>query len=46
MVQNQTAQKQEKLETVTMYQWRANRREIERRTESVNRELLHRQHAN
>jgi len=46
MVQNQTGQKQPKLQPISMYEWRANRRETERREESVNREILHRQHTN
>ena len=46
MAYNQTQQTQQKLEPVSMYEWRANRREAEKREESVNRELLRRQHAN
>ncbi len=46
MANTQTNQNQTKLQPISMYEWRANRREIEKREESVNREILRRQHAN
>ena len=46
MAYNQPQQNPQKPGPVSMYEWRANRREIEKREENVNRELLRRQHAN
>lgn len=46
MVNTQANQNQTKLQPVSMYEWRANRREIEKRTENVNREILRRLHTN
>ena len=46
MAYNQTMQKQSDPQSVSMYVWRATRRENEKRAENVNRELLRRQHAN
>lgn len=46
MANTQTNQNQTELQPVSMYEWRTNRRETEKRTESVNREILRRQHAN
>jgi hypothetical protein len=46
MAYNQTIQNEGKLQPVSMFVWRTTRRENEKRVESVNRELLHRQHAN
>ena len=46
MAYNQPQQSNQKLTPVSMYEWRANRRETEKREESVNRELLRRQHTN
>lgn len=46
MAYNQPEQNNQELQLVSMYQWRANRRETEKREEHVNRELLRRQHAN
>jgi hypothetical protein len=46
MAYNQAIQNQSKLQPVSMYMWRANRRENEKHAESVNREILRRQHTN
>ncbi len=46
MTCNQANETQTKLQPVSMYEWRANRREAEKREESVNREILRRLHTN
>ena len=46
MANAQTNQNQTKLQPISMYEWRANRRESEKHAEIVNRELLRRQHTN
>lgn len=46
MAYNQPQQNNQQLQPVSMYEWRANRREAEKREETVNRELLRRQHTN
>jgi uncharacterized protein with FMN-binding domain len=46
MAHNQTVQNQGKLQNLSMYMWRTNRRENEKRAENVNREILRRQHTN
>ncbi len=42
----QTQEQARPLNTMTMYTWRLNRHEAEKREESVNREIMRRQHAN
>ena len=46
MVQNQTGQNHETLQPISLLEWRLNRAQAEKRVENVNREILHRQHAN
>jgi hypothetical protein len=46
MAQEHTQDKGNTLKAINMYTWRLNRQEAEKREESVNRQIMRRQHAN